>query len=31
MGNKILVFFNRQNFTNRLISHFDFWYVGRYE
>ena len=25
--NEILVFFNRQYFTNRLISDFDFWQV----
>ena len=26
-ANEILVFFNRQYFTNRLISDFDFWQV----
>ena len=30
-ANEISVFFNRQYFTNRLISDFDFWHVDRYE
>ena len=30
-ANEISVFFNRQYFTNRLISHFDFWHVDRHE
>ena len=29
--NEISVFFNRQYFTNRLISDFDFWHVDRHE
>ena len=29
--NEISVFFNRQYFTNRLISNFDFWHVDRHE
>ena len=28
---EISVFFNRRYFTNRLISHFDFWHVDRHE
>ena len=31
LANKISVFFNRQYFTNRLISDFDFWLVDRHE
>ena len=30
-ANEILVFFNRQYFTDRLISDFDFWHVDRRE
>ena len=30
-ANEISVFFNRQYFTNRLISDFDFWHVDRHE
>ena len=30
-ANEILVFFNRQYFTNRLISDFDFWHADRHE
>ena len=30
-ANDISVFFNRQYFTNRLISDFDFWHVDRHE
>ena len=30
-ANEISVFFNRQHFTNRLISDFDFWHVDRHE
>ena len=30
-ANEISVFFNRQYFTNRLISNFDFWHVDRHE
>ena len=30
-ANEISVFFNRQYFLNRLISHFDFWNVDRHE
>ena len=29
--NEISVFFNRQYFTNRLKSDFDFWHVDRHE
>ena len=28
---EISVFFNRQYFSNRLISDFDFWHVDRHE
>ena len=31
IANEISVFFNRQYFTNRLISGFDFWHVDRRE
>ena len=31
LANKILVFFNRQYFTNRLISDFDFYHVDRHK
>ena len=30
-ANEISVFFNRQYFTNKLISDFDFWHVDRHE
>ena len=30
-ANEIAIFFNRQYFTNGLISHFDFWHAVRYE
>ena len=30
-ANEISIFFNHQYFTNRLISHFDFWHVDRHE
>ena len=30
-ASEISVFFNRQYFTNRLISDFDFWHVDRPE
>ena len=30
-ANEILVFFNCQYFTNRLIFHFDFWNIDRHE
>ena len=30
-ASEISVFFNRQYFTNRLISNFDFWHVYRHE
>ena len=30
-ANEISIFFNRQYFTNRLMSHFDFWHVDRHE
>ena len=30
-ANEISVFFNRQYFTNRLISDFGFWHVDRHE
>ena len=30
-ANEISVFFNRQYFTIRLISDFDFWHVDRHE
>ena len=29
-ANEISVFFNRQYFTNRLISDFDFWHIDRH-
>ena len=31
LANEISVFFNRQYFTNRLISDFDFWHVDRHK
>ena len=31
LRNEISVFFNRQYFTNRLISDFNFWHVDRHE
>ena len=31
LANEISVFFNRQRFTNRLVSDFDFWHVDRHE
>ena len=31
LANEISVFFNGQYFTNKLISHFDFWHVYRHE
>ena len=31
LTSEISVFFNRQYFTNRLISDFDFWHVDRHE
>ena len=31
LANEISVFFNCQYFTNRLISHFDFWNIDRHE
>ena len=31
LANEISVFLNRQYFTNRLISDFDFWHVDRHE
>ena len=31
LANEISLFFNCQYFTNRLVSHFDFWHVGRDE
>ena len=31
LANEISVFFNRQYFTNRLISDFDFWHVDWHE
>ena len=31
LDNEISVFFNRQCFTNRSISDFDFWHVDRHE
>ena len=30
-ANEISVFFNRQYFTNRWISDFDFWHIDRHE
>ena len=31
LANEISVLFNRQYFTNRLITDFDFWHADRHE